>query len=95
MKTTANPVTKTALQVELRSPKKFMPIAELQRVEEQGAVLGQTVQVMVVVGGQMYQVAQGIVESLTIDNEVSFDQFGVQKTLKPISRQAIRIVVRS
>jgi hypothetical protein len=95
---TANPVTKTALAVrDLKTPKKYFPVAELERVREESALLGQQIQVMIVYAGQMYQVAEGFVEMVNIDNDIEFEplHFGdTQTRLKPTSRSTISITVR-
>lgn len=84
----------TALQTELRSSKKYLPIVELEQRQEHAQLLGQQITVLVNYAGQLYQIGQGTVEMVNIDNEVEFSTFDGHKTFQPSTRQTISITVR-
>lgn len=86
---------KTALTTELQVSKKYFPVAELRAQEESSQLLGQHIAVLINYAGQLYEVAQGQVEEVNINNEVEFPLYGLGGPLyKPSSRSRISITVR-
>jgi hypothetical protein len=91
-----HPHMKTALVPELRNSKKYLPVAELQAHEESSQLIGQQIAVLISYAGQLYEVGQGTVEEVAINNDIEFGGVGPygQQLYKPSSRSRISITIR-